>query len=388
VTVIELRNARLPGQTFSGVRVMVVDDSAVARGLLRRWIDVEPGIEIVAAVRTGREALDQFERANPDVVVLDIDMPDMDGIQALPRLLAKKPGLAVIMASTLTRRNAEVTMKALSLGALDCVQKPDAQGAITSEAYRHYLISKIRELGKRTRQGVRTPDRPNALPLIRRRLAPVGAVAGMQTIQPAIPLRPMPAGTPRVLAIGASTGGPQALTELCARLGTVIDQAPVLVTQHMPPTFTTILAEHLARATGRPAREAADGEPIRAGTIYVAPGNRHLRVARVKGEPVVQLDDSAPLHFCKPAVDVMFSSAAEVWGGWVLGVVLTGMGSDGLNGANDIVACGGSIFAQDEATSVVWGMPGSVAEAGLCSRVLPLLELAPALSQLFLRRRP
>ncbi len=388
MSVIELKDARLPGRVTSAVRVMVVDDSAVARGFLRRWIDVEPGIEIVGAFRTGREALDYFERTDPDVVVLDIEMPDMDGITALPLLLAKKPGLAVIMASTLTRRNAEVTLKALSLGALDCVQKPDAQGAMTSDAYRQYLISKIRELGKRTRQGVRTPDRPNAVPLVRRRLNAVSVAAGTEPQPPAIALRPMPMVTPRVLLIGASTGGPQALTEMCGRLGPMIDQAPVLITQHMPPTFTTILAEHLARATGRPATEAVDGEPIRAGRIYVAPGNRHLRVARVKGEPVALLDDSAPVHFCKPAVDIMFSSAAEVWGGWVLGVVLTGMGSDGLNGANDIVASGGSIFAQDEATSVVWGMPGSVAEAGLCSRVLPLLELGPAVSRLFMGRRP
>jgi two-component system chemotaxis response regulator CheB len=386
VSVVEFRNARLPGQIASPVRVMVVDDSAVARGFLRRWIEVEPGIEIVAALRTGREALDHFERADPDVVVLDIEMPDMDGITALPLLLAKKPGLAVIMASTLTRRNAEVTLKALSLGALDCVQKPDAQGAMSSDTYRHYLISKIRELGKRTKQGVRTPDRPAAPPLVRRRVNPFALTADTQP--PPIALRPMPAIIPRVLAIGASTGGPQALTELCGRLGPVIDHAPVLVTQHMPPTFTTILAEHLARATGRPAREAIDGETIRAGNIYVAPGSCHLRILRANGEPVAALDDSPPVHFCKPAVDIMFSSAAEVWGGWVMGVVLTGMGSDGLNGANDIVAAGGSIIAQDEATSIVWGMPGSVAEAGLCSRVLPITEIAPTLSQLFLGRRP
>ncbi len=386
MSVVEFRNARLPGQTASPVRVMVVDDSAVARGFLRRWIEVEPGIEIVAALRTGREALDHFERADPDVVVLDIEMPDMDGITALPLLLAKKPGLAVIMASTLTRRNAEVTLKALSLGALDCVQKPDAQGAMSSDTYRHYLISKIRELGKRTRQGVRTPGRPTAPPLVRRRINPVAPTAGTQP--PPIAFRPMPAVIPRVLAIGASTGGPQALTELCGRLGPVIDHAPVLVTQHMPPTFTTILAEHLARATGRPAREAIDGETIRAGNIYVAPGSRHLRIVRANGEPVAVLDNSPPVHFCKPAVDIMFSSVAEVWGGWVIGVILTGMGSDGLTGANDIVAAGGSIIAQDETTSVVWGMPGSVAEAGLCSRVLPISEIAPTLSQLFLGRRP
>ena len=210
----------------------------------------------------------------------------------------------MIIASTLTRRNAEVTMKALSLGALDCVQKPDAQGAISSDAYRQYLISRIRVLGKRARRGVRPPDRPGALPLLRRRIH--SAIHGAEASPHPVSLRPMPISVPRVLVIGASTGGPQALTGLCSRLGPVIDQAPVLVTQHMPPTFTTILAEHLARATGRPAREAMDGEPIRAGHIYVAPGNRHLRIARANGVPVAILDDSAPVNFCKPAVDVMF----------------------------------------------------------------------------------
>ncbi len=367
---------------------MMVDDSAIARGFLRRWLESEPDIEIVAALRTGREAIEHLDRAEPDVVVLDIEMPEMDGITALPQLLKKRPGLAVIVASALTRRSAEVTMRALALGALDCIQKPDVQCGISNETFRHYLISKIRELGVRARRKSETPagvtappshlydGHPGVTPLrIGRRPAPIA-------------LRPAPTIMPRVLVIGSSTGGPQALATIFERLGPVVDQAPVLITQHMPPTFTTILAEHLARTTGRSAREAEDGEPIRAGHIYVAPGNRHLRIARSNGQPVVVLDDRPPIHFCKPAVDVMFSSAAEVWGGWVLGVVLTGMGSDGLNGSNDIVSCGGSIFAQDEATSVVWGMPGSVAEAGLCSRVLPLTELAPALSRLFRGQRP
>jgi two-component system chemotaxis response regulator CheB len=188
---------------------------------------------------------------------------------------------------------------------------------------------------------------------------------------------------PRVLVIGASTGGPQALTEVCSRIGPVIDAAPVLITQHMPPTFTTILAEYLARATGRPAREAEDGEPICAGRIYLAPGHRHLRVARSNGQAVAVLDDSAPVHFCKPAVDVLFSSAAEVFGASVMGLVLTGMGTDGTKGGADIVAAGGGIVAQDEATSIVWGMPGAIAQAGLCCLVLPLTDIAPAIVRAF-----
>jgi two-component system chemotaxis response regulator CheB len=362
---------------------MVVDDSAVARGFIRRWVEAEVGIAIVASLRTGREALDYLDRADPDVVVLDVEMPDMDGITALPLLLKKKPGLAVIMASMLTRRDAEVTLRALSLGALDCIQKPDVQGAITSENYRHALIAKIRELGARARRGAApaSAERPRRA-FVRRKGAEQGAEGGAGEIV----LRSANAVTPRVLVIGASTGGPQALNEICGRLGPVIDQAPVLITQHMPPTFTTILAEHLGRATGRLAREAEAGEPIRAGRIYVAPGHRHFRVARANGEAVAVLDDSPPVHFCKPSVDMLFSSAAEVWGTWVLGLMLTGMGTDGTEGSSDIVAAGGNLIAQDEATSIVWGMPGSVAQAGLCSQVLPLGEIAPAIAHAFGRR--
>jgi two-component system chemotaxis response regulator CheB len=376
VTALPEKDTRLPGAGSAPLRVMVVDDSAVARGFIRRWLEVEPAIEIVASLRTGREALDYLERANPELVVLDVEMPDMDGITALPLLLKKKPGLAVIMASTLTRRNAEVTLRALSLGALDCIQKPDAQGVITSENYRHALIAKIRELGARAR---RNPESgPVLRPVVHRSDAPEPEARAR-----VFALRPLPVAAPRVLLIGASTGGPQALTEVCGRLGAVIDEAPVLITQHMPPTFTTILAEHLGRATGRLAREAEDGEPIRAGRIYVAPGHRHLKVARVNGQAVTVLDDSAPVHFCKPAVDILFSSAAEVFGSWVLGLVLTGMGTDGTRGGADIVAAGGSIIAQDEATSIVWGMPGAIAQAGLCSQVLPLPQIAPAIMRAF-----
>jgi two-component system chemotaxis response regulator CheB len=183
--------------------------------------------------------------------------------------------------------------------------------------------------------------------------------------------------------IGASTGGPQALNRCLAQLAGVIDHAPVLVVQHMPPTFTTILAEHLTRAVGRPAHEAIDGEEIRAGQIYVAPGGRHMRVARRDGNPTIALDDGPLINFCKPSVDPLFDSAAEVWGAKNLAIVLTGMGSDGTRGAATLTAAGGAVIAQDEETSVVWGMPGSVATAGLCSAVLPLDQIAPKVVQLF-----
>ena len=196
-------------------------------------------------------------------------------------------------------------------------------------------------------------------------------------------MRPFAPVIPRALLIGSSTGGPQALSTLIEKLPAAIDRAPVLITQHMPPTFTTVLAEHLSRVGARGAHEADEGEPVLAGGIYVAPGGRHLRVVRTADGVKIALGDDAPINFCKPAVDALFSSAAAVWGPAALAVVLTGMGADGTHGAADIVAAGGSVIAQDEATSVVWGMPRSVAQAGLCSAVLPLDQIAPRIVRLF-----
>jgi len=367
----------LPTTDPALLRVMVVDDAVVVRGLVSRWLAEQPGLAVVASLRTGRQAVDQLERADPDVVVLDIDMPDLDGISALPLLLEKKRDLVVIMASTLTRRNAEISLKALALGAADYVPKPDTnRGITTSTAFRRELIEKIVELGsRRRRRRGEAWGRPAALPRPGLRPVPAGA-------QP-IALRPFSSIPPRVLLVGASTGGPQALRNLIPQLASVCDRVPVLITQHMPPTFTTIMAEHLARASGRPAHEPHDGEPIRPGTIYLAPGGRHMQVERRGRLPVVALDDGPLVNFCRPAVDPLFASAAQVWGGAVLALVLTGMGADGARGAATIAAAGGSVVAQDEASSVVWGMPGTVARAGLCSAVLPLDRIAPKLVDLF-----
>jgi two-component system chemotaxis response regulator CheB len=376
------------------IRVMIVDDAIVVRGLLVRWIEAEAGLQVVASLRSGREAIEQVERTNPDVVILDVDMPDIDGITALPLLFEKKRDLVVIMSSTLTRRNAEVSLRALSLGAADYIPKPESTSEITSSvSFRRDLVEKIRALGARRK---RRPDMARAPEAAGARLAPIGAhtggtglrhVASPETAPATAPvtfkLRPLPSAPPRILLIGSSTGGPQALGAIVGRITGVIDQAPVLITQHMPPTFTTILAEILERASGRPVHEALDGEALRAGAIYIAPGGRHLRVTRRDGVPSVALDDGPQINFCKPAVDPMFSTAAETWGSWNLALVLTGMGSDGARGAADVVAAGGCVIAQDEDSSVVWGMPGSVAKAGLCSAVLPIDQIAAKLTHLF-----
>jgi two-component system chemotaxis response regulator CheB len=372
---------------------MVVDDAVVVRGLVSRWVDAEPDLKIVAALRTGRDAIDELERADPEVVLLDVEMPVLDGISALPLLLEKKRNLVVIMVSTLTRRNAEVTLKALTLGAADYISKPETNHDVTTSAtFHHDLIEKIRHLGWRRRGRRLAPAAPARdgdftikAPSAADTANIIHAVHPPYPLHPTaeIKLRPFSAAPPRVLLIGSSTGGPPALGSLIAGLGGVLDRAPVLITQHMPPTFTTILAEHLARVSGRPAHEPQDGEPILAGTVYVAPGGKHLRVTRNNGTAVASLDDGPAVNFCKPAVDPLFASAAKVWGGWNLGVVLTGMGSDGTHGAADIVGAGGSVLAQDEASSVVWGMPGSVAQAGLCSAVLPLDRIAAKITRLF-----
>ena len=384
------------------IRVMIVDDAIVVRGLFSRWVDAEADMEVVASLRTGREAVAQLERANPDVVVLDIEMPEMDGIAALPLLLAKKRDLVVIMASTLTRRNAEISLRALSLGATDYIPKPSSNREVSgSPEFHRDLIETIRHLGLRARSRRPIPSPPlvpsaQPVPAAPNLRVPLAATPSPRPLNPVRPihmlqgvahgpivLRAMPLTPPRVLLIGASTGGPQALNLIVAQIGALIDRVPVLITQHMPPTFTTILAEHLGRSANRPAREAADGEEINAGTIYLAPGGKHMTVARRNGVAVIATADGPLINFCKPAVDPLFSSAADVWGPGALALVLTGMGSDGLFGAQAIVAAGGHVLAQDEATSVVWGMPGQVAQNGLCSAVLPLDQIAPRLTRIF-----
>ncbi len=377
-------------------RIVVVDDAVVVRSLLARWIDAEPDLHVVASLPTGREAVAWFDKNDADVVLLDIEMPDLDGISALPLLLQKKRDLAVIMVSTFTRRSAEISLRALALGAADYIPKPESTREVTtSVSFRRELLDKVRALGHRRRPTARV-QAPALVPLPEPVAVPQGEPHPAPRIQKSatleqlaghdhapIHLRPFALTLPRALLIGSSTGGPQALTALIEKLPAAIDRAPVLITQHMPPTFTTVMAEHLSRIGGRGAHEAEDGEPVLAGGIYVAPGGRHMRVVR-DGEGVrIAIGDDEPIHFCKPAVDALFSSAAAVWGPSSLALVLTGMGTDGTRGAADIVAAGGSIIAQDETTSVVWGMPRSVAQAGLCAAVLPLDQIAPKVIRLF-----
>ncbi len=356
--------------TTAPIRVLVVDDSTVIRGLIARSLEADPAIKVVATAANGKMAIDEVARNEIEVVVLDIEMPVMDGMTALPQLLQARPGLQVIMASTLTLKGASISMKALSRGAADYVPKPSSTGEINSAAdFKRELISKVKSWGAvaRRRRGsaARQPGEAPSGPVARR--FPAGPIT----------LRAVPnLFRPDCIAIGSSTGGPQALFKVFQMMGKVT-HLPVFVTQHMPATFTTILAEHLGQASGMPAAEAKDGEAAMPGRIYVAPGDFHMTIHAEGGRKVLHLDKNPPENFCRPAVDPMLRSLAKAYNGKVLAVILTGMGQDGLRGGQELTAAGGVIAAQDEATSVVWGMPGSVASSGLCSAVLPLSDIGP-----------
>ncbi|GGE39540.1 chemotaxis response regulator protein-glutamate methylesterase of group 2 operon [Agaricicola taiwanensis] len=352
-------------ETGAAVRAMIVDDSTVVRTQLRRWM-TEAGIEVVSSARTGRQAVDDVKRVAPDVILLDIEMPDMTGLEALPLLLEAKPGISIIMVSSLTRRNAEISIRCLSKGAADCIPKPNmTQGPDALSDFKRDLIDKVKVLGTR-----RAPKRG----------APeFGRTALRQLLTPSVSpaLRPFSRTRPKVLAIGSSTGGPQALAEVFRSMKHRPLNVPVFITQHMPPNFTAVLAEHLNAASGFPAQEGANGVHARPGHIYVAPGGHHMLVTGTAAEPVIRITDEPPVNYCRPAVDPLFASLSAIYGPAVLGVVLTGMGQDGARGALDIAQGGGSIIAQDEATSVVWGMPGHTVKLGACAAVLPLSEIAP-----------
>ncbi len=345
------------------VRVMIVDDSTVLRGLMRRIVERDGDCEVVASAADGRQALAELKRHEIDVILLDIEMPIMDGMTALPQLLETSPGTKIIMTSTLTLKGAEVTMRALDLGAADFVPKPTSgRASARVESMAEILLKKIRTHAAQ-RSKVQKPQPQGAATPLRTR-----------TSNSTVPVE--------IVVIGSSTGGPNALEQVMSALPESVN-CPVLITQHMPPMFTTILARRLDGLTGRKCCEAETGMPIEAGCTYLAPGDFHLTVAKAGARLTLELNQEAPVHFCRPAVDVMFRSVAEHYQGRALAVVLTGMGEDGRDGVAEIVRAGGQAICQDEATSVVWGMPGAVAKAGLASEILPLEEIGPAIGRYY-----
>ncbi len=366
------------------VRVLVVDDSVVVRRLVSDVLSSDPGIEVVGTAPNGRLALTKLAQVAPDLVTLDVEMPEMDGLTALRELRAQGHTLPVIMFSTLTERGAAATLDALEAGASDYVTKPANVGRLEESLaqVRRELVPKIKALVPHRADGATPDSRTSAVPAARTPGAATavaatstGAASGL--VLAARRTRPAPY---RVLAIGCSTGGPEALTTLLAGLPADLP-VPGVVVQHMPPVFTRQFAARLDRNLPFTVVESAGGERLAPGHVYVAPGDHHLRLRRRDNAVVTVLDQGAPENFCRPAVDVLFRSTAEIFGPDVLAAVLTGMGADGRRGSEDVVAAGGSVLVQDADTSVVWGMPGAVAQAGAAEEVLPLPLLAAALGR-------
>jgi len=360
------------------IRVLVVDDSVVVRRLVTRVLEEEPDVEVVGAAANGRIALAKLGQLEVDVVTLDIEMPEMDGLATLAQLRPRFPRLPVIMFSTLTERGAEATLEALSLGASDYVTKPtglhnptDALAAVKAQ-----LLPRIRAL--HGRNAASAPAAPSAPP------APAPAPAGPVVKAPVA--RPANARID-VVTVGVSTGGPNALAELLPALPASFP-VPVVIVQHMPPVFTKMLANRLDSRCALEVTEANGGEVLSPGRIYIAAGGRHLALLRQGTSVVTVAHDDPPENSCRPAVDVLFRSVAGLYGTGALAVVLTGMGQDGLRGAEAIRLAGGQVLAQDEASSVVWGMPGFVARAELADAVLPLNTLAVEIGRRVAAGRP
>ena len=359
------------------VRVLVVDDSVVVRRLVTRALEADPEVEVVGVAANGRIALAKIAQLRPDVVTLDIEMPELDGLETLRELRREWPRLPVIMFSTLTERGATATLDALALGASDYVTKPstvkDAEEAVAQ--VRAALVPRAKSLAARVAARSET-----------------GAAAAGPRTETAAPVLRLPApghrGVVEVLAIATSTGGPNALAEVLSALPERLP-VPVVIVQHMPPVFTRFLAQRLDSASALSVKEAESGDRLEPGCAYIAPGGLHLAVTLQAGLPTLITHEGPPENSCRPAVDVLFRSVAEVFGSGTLACVLTGMGQDGLRGGEVIAAAGGRLVVQDEESSVVWGMPGFVARAGLADAVLPLYELASELGRRVLAgRRP
>lgn len=350
---------RTPGR----IRVLVVDDSVVIRRLVTEGLAADPVIEVVGQASNGRIAVDKVTELKPDAVTMDIEMPLMNGIEAVRAIRRTGSRIPIVMFSTLTERGASATLDALSAGASDYVTKPSNVGSFqeSQRNIRDQLVPKLKALCRVRSTGAPPPP---AAPRAggRKRTGPFG-----------------------VLTIGCSTGGPDALAAVLPSLPADLP-VPVVIVQHMPPVFTKLLAQRLDAACKLRVTEAVHGEPVVAGKVLIAPGGSHLTIRRAGAGIAVALDDGPPENFCKPAVDVLFRSVAAAYGDRVLGVVLTGMGRDGEKGSKVIRDGGGEIIVQDDATSVVWGMPGAVAGAGQADKVLPLPKIGPEISAALMNR--
>ncbi len=345
------------------IRVLIIDDSALMRQILCKIIGSDSELEVVGSVSNAVYALNILDRLKPDIVTLDIEMPEMDGITALTEIRKRSPQLPVIMCSSLTLNGAEITIEALSKGANDYVTKPSSQGSREDsyESMSKDLLYKIHFFGRKKAvppEQKELIDRMNVLPV----------------------RKPLPKFF-KAVVLGISTGGPNALLELIPKLPASFP-VPIFIVQHMPALFTKILAESLDKKSSVKVKEAEEGDSPKPGWVYIAPGNYHMLVKKEGFSPVITLTQTPPENGCRPAADPLFSSAIKVYGGNLLGLVMTGMGQDGMLGCKKIKEVGGYILIQDEASSVVWGMPGAVAKAELADQMAPLNELSRILNSL------
>ncbi len=356
------------------IRVLIVDDTVVMRRLIAEVIARDDAIEVAGTAPNGRIALQKLTQINPDLVTMDVEMPEMNGVETVRQLRLTHPKLPVIMFSTLTTRGAATTLDALAAGASDYVSKPTNAGSLEESIQRltNELVPKIKAHCRQLCQPLAESD--HTVFLRRVRSAPVPAAVFHR--------KPV-----EIVAIGTSTGGPNALAEVFRHFPQGMS-VPIVIVQHMPPLFTAMLAERLGKVSGLPVHEGQHGQILEAGHAYLAPGGSHMEVCRVNHELRLALHQGPQENSCRPAVDVLFRSVAATCGPSVLAVVMTGMGADGLRGCQQIQEHGGRILTQDEATSVVWGMPGYVTRAGLAEVVLPLAEIGPAILQRLRSSRP
>jgi two-component system, chemotaxis family, protein-glutamate methylesterase/glutaminase len=352
-------------------RVLVVDDAVVVRRIVSDVLMSDPALEVVGTAANGKIGLAKIPQVNPDVITLDVEMPEMGGLETIVEIRKLYPRIPVIMFSTLSERGASITLDALARGANDYVTKPANVGSVAAaqQSIREQLIPKIKALCGKA-------------------VAPVPTSTAFQKspIPPTAPLRPAQhsRGTSTafssidIVTIGVSTGGPNALCEILPEIPKDFP-VPIVIVQHMPPMFTKLLADRLDKQCQIRVHEGVAGDPIQAGNAYIAPGNYHMIVKREGTSTALSLHQGPPENSCRPAVDVLFRSVVEVYGSGTLGVVLTGMGQDGLRGCEQIREANGQILAQDEKTSVVWGMPGFVAKSGLADEILPLNQVASSI---------
>ncbi|WP_439497793.1 chemotaxis-specific protein-glutamate methyltransferase CheB [Bosea sp. (in: a-proteobacteria)] len=347
--------------------VVIADDSVVVRGLFARWLGESGRFHVVAVAGDGEMAVEHAMRYRPDIMVLDLDMPGVDGLAALPQIVRESPRTAVLLATTLTERNARLALQCMTMGAMDVLPKPESRGGMTlSLDFRSEFLLKLASIAQSAHStlAAATDDEP------------------VPALPDGVDLRPLISVMPRYLVVGASTGGPRAVAKVLADIGDGLQDLTTLVVQHMPPLFTASFAEQVAAQVGVAAREPYDGERLSRGTVYIAPGGRHLGIDRRLGHIVARISDGPPVRFCRPAVDVLFSEAAHHLGPAALGLVMTGMGSDGTEGAGALRRTGAAVIAQDEASSTIWGMPGSVVRARHASAVVALEDIGPAIRSL------